>query len=185
MAYYDTDTTENVWGIVTDGTPVIRSWYEKLYDGKVESGLDSQKISTDWYYNHTYRSTDFADETTLYTIADASDLYGMARVVNKGVPFTKSQTVQLVENGDFALDKTIEWTPIGTNTYRFSGIFDGNGNTISGVNIDNATTANQGLFLRLAADGKVCNFTLDDSTFKVGAQSGCIVGSAQGSIASI
>lgn len=179
----ETDNTNGVWVAKSSGVPELNYFS----DSDVESFNVDQKISTDWYYNGTlYNSTsNMNDQQTTFTIQDVDDFYGMSRVVESGVPFTKSQTVQLVKNGDFALDKSIEWTPIGTSTYRFSGIFDGNGNTISGVNIDNATTANQGLFLRLAADGKVCNFTLDDSTFKVGAQSGCIVGSAQGSIASI
>ena len=36
---------------------------------------------------------------------------------------------------DIELDSTVEWTPIGTEDYPYIGTFDGNGKTVSGMNI--------------------------------------------------
>lgn len=44
------------------------------------------------------------------------------------------------------------WTPIGNGTYKFKGLFDGKGYTISGVYI-NGAGSNQGLFGCIGADG--------------------------------
>ena len=37
---------------------------------------------------------------------------------------------------DIELDSTVEWTPIGTEDYPYIGTFDGNGKTVSGMNIN-------------------------------------------------
>lgn len=37
---------------------------------------------------------------------------------------------------DIELDSTVEWTPIGTEYYPYIGTFDGNGKTVSGMNIN-------------------------------------------------
>lgn len=54
------------------------------------------------------------------------------------------------------------WTLIGTNTNPFTGTFDGNNKTISGLYID-GTTDYVGLFGRVGAGGTVKNVTLADS----------------------
>ena len=46
-------------------------------------------------------------------------------------------------------DSDAGWLPIGTNSLEFTGTFEGNGNTISGLHI-NRTTADTGLFGVLA-----------------------------------
>ena len=39
-----------------------------------------------------------------------------------------------------------DWTPIGTESYNFSGIFDGGGHVIKNLNVNNSSTNYQGLF---------------------------------------
>ncbi len=58
-------------------------------------------------------------------------------------------------DGDYVLDGDIDltdylgggsWTPIGTENVPFTGTFDGNGHSITGLYINNADSDNQGLF---------------------------------------
>ena len=63
------------------------------------------------------------------------------------------------ESGDITFDSTAEkWNPIGTSTKPFTGEFNGNGYTISGLNI-NTTSSNQGLF-GVISNGTVENVTI-------------------------
>ena len=145
LGFYDTNATNNVWAIVDGGTPVIK----KLYNGKVETGLSGQKVSTNWYYNAKVRNKDtgLTNVTENYSISDEADFYGFAQVVNSGAETFEGKKVLLTKdlklNGDVT-EKTVEtwvagtepanlWTPIGTSDHPFKGTFDGASKTISGL----------------------------------------------------
>lgn len=97
---------------------------------------DDTSATTDWYNGN-------ANE---FTIDSAADLAGLAKLVNKGTDFN-GKTVKLAANIDLAGK---EWTPIGVGTrsgsgyngYAFKGTFDGNGKTISGLNIHETLSVN-------------------------------------------
>lgn len=56
------------------------------------------------------------------------------------------------------------WTPIGTGSSKaYTGTFDGNGYTLSGMQITSTSTSNIGLFGYVGADGTICNLTMSDS----------------------
>ena len=94
--------------------------------------------------------TDY-DTSTEFTIADAGDLAQFAVMVNGGKDFS-GKTVKLTNNIDL---ENQEWTPIGTNDKKpFTGIFDGNGKTISGLSISASTSTYTGLFGAFAGDVK-------------------------------
>ena len=103
-----------------------------------------------------------------YILIDAADLYGFAQAA-KSNQF-KGQTIKLganitVNNGnasDWAITAptNASWTPIGTSGYKFSGIFDGNGCSISGIYLKTTTTGG-GLF-----GYTQCNSETDKSTVK-------------------
>lgn len=159
-AYIYTDFDyENTWGVVKDGTPVLRS----LYDGMVEENLTAQRISTNWYYNNTSYDSSLENETTEFEIQDGADLFGLARLVNKAKVSNgfANKRIQLAKDGDFNLSPTKDfkvtadgdgrvtldgtvayWTPIGTSTNPFQGTFDGQNQTISSVWV--RTTSNYG-----------------------------------------
>ena len=60
------------------------------------------------------------------------------------------------------IELTQEWTPIGSDgSYAFEGTFQGNGHTISGLNIENSENKNQGFFGSLK--GTVNNLKLKGS----------------------
>lgn len=56
------------------------------------------------------------------------------------------------------------WSPIGTNSSKaYTGDFDGNGHTISGIYVDGKTASNGGLFGFVGTGGRIHDLTLQDS----------------------
>ena len=124
----------------------------KLFESGVDKQVDMPSAGADGFIKTVEkRSTtdlkplsevsataDFADDT--YSISSAQELAKLAQMTNDGY----------VSEGDtFVLAKDIDisqwcadhiddggWTPIGNNTNKFLGTFDGNGFKISGLKID-------------------------------------------------
>ncbi|MBJ6362512.1 S-layer homology domain-containing protein [Paenibacillus sp. GCM10012307] len=75
------------------------------------------------------------------------------------------------------------WTPIGTNTKPFKGIFDGGGNKITGLVINRPGSDNQGLFGVIDFGGAVQNLGLANVKVAgkryVGGVAGDVVGTVQ------
>lgn len=63
------------------------------------------------------------------------------------------------------MDSATSWTPIGSKSNRFAGVFDGQGHEISGVYL-NTTTANVGLFSATSASSVIKDFKLVKSHFE-------------------
>ena len=167
-------TAEQVWGqnIGTDPYPVL--------GGKTVYYNDTNK-----YHNHDDNTecegcapkpttkTD-TDGKTWYIITTPDELKWFAKWVNGGhtdanAKLENSITLnQDVLTGEGELNGIAHdpWTPIGTNTDPFTGTFDGNNKTISGLYID-GNTSNVGLFgcvgKSSTATGIVQNVTLADS----------------------
>lgn len=68
-------------------------------------------------------------------------------------------------SGSDATSQKYKWTPIGTDSSKYTGTFDGNGHTISGLYI-NSTAANTGLFGCIGTNAVVKNLTLADSVIR-------------------
>ena len=96
---------------------------------------DGETADTKWYDD---------DKKNEFEIGTAAELAGLAKLVNEGKTFSKT-TIKLTEDIDLG-DK--EWTPIGfilgKNKKPFSGTFDGQGHTISGLSINVTATASAG-----------------------------------------
>ena len=71
-----------------------------------------------------------------------------------------------------------DWTPIP----GYAGTFDGDGNTITGLTINQSTGSNVGLFASIAGGGTVKNLTLDNVNITVGFNVGAIAGENWGTI---
>lgn len=126
------------------------------------------------------------DEATnkTYTIVNENQLMGLAKLVNEGTYDFAGWHIILGRNMDFG---GITWTPIGTSAHPFIARFDGDNNTISGLNysVKNAssnTTVNAGLFGYTAKPSVIENLRLVNCTFKVfnGVALGSIVGCSNG-----
>ena len=98
-----------------------------------------------------------------------------AELIMRGCPATGCKGYELMRSLDFNVadsyqDNTIDttwttstgWQPIGSDTNRFSGIFEGNGHTIANLFMDR-TESNLGLFSVLHTNGKIQNIGLLDA----------------------
>ena len=77
-----------------------------------------------------------------FIITTGEQLYRLAKDVKSGVPYS-GQYFKLGNSIDLGGH---EWTPIGNSTAAFKGHFDGNGNTIYGLSIQNDLNGYAGLF---------------------------------------
>ncbi len=102
-----------------------------------------------------------------YEVYSAQGMQWLAEQVNGGNNFS-GKTVTLTANID--LDG-IEWTPIGTEGKPFCGNFDGNGKTISNLQIDKGSMNDVGLFgyagvIEAKNNAEIHNFTINNATVK-------------------
>lgn len=129
----------------------------------------------------------------VYQISNAGNLYWFAALVNgdktiigEDVQQNTSANAKLIndivvnknvlnENGELNTGTFLPWTPIGSSTNKYSGTFDGDNHTISGLYYNNGGTDNVGLFGYLAY-GSVKNVGVIDSYFNARNNVGAIVG---------
>lgn len=78
-----------------------------------------------------------------YTISTAADMTEFANIVNGSNGKTRNVAACAKLTANIALSGT--WTPMGTSSNPYTGTFDGNGKSITGLSIA-ATSANAGLF---------------------------------------
>lgn len=135
--------------------------------------------------------TSWYDDTDIsFTFTTAEQLAGLAELVNAGNDFS-GKTITL--GADIRLNDTTDWeswdstppaniwAPIGTSSATcFSGTFDGNGKTISGIYI-NTTADYQGLY-GYVLSATVQNVGVIDNYIKGNRYVGGVVGFAEDSI---
>ncbi|MGN0455403.1 MAG: GLUG motif-containing protein [Acutalibacteraceae bacterium] len=112
------------------------------------------------------------EKDSVYEIGNAGQLYRFAQQVNSGstslnAVLTADITVNenvLNDNGTLntALTDPREWTPIGNKSNIFTGTFDGQGYTVSGLYFNDTATNNVGLF-GYVNGGSVSNVGVVDS----------------------
>ena len=113
----------------------------------------------------------------VYEISNAGQLYWFAGLVNgtlSGV--TQNTSASAVLTADIVVNKNVlkpdgtvnegtfkEWTPIATSASPYTGIFDGQNHTISGLYFNQEDSYDVGLFSR--NNGKIANAGILDSYF--------------------
>ena len=123
---------------LNDGS-FIRNYSSSSGQSYYKFGSSSWKESSTTNYNNTcIKALTGADE--VLEIETAQDLCDFSASVNNGKTF-KNKTVQLVNDIDMS---GVEFTPIGTNSNAFDGVFDGNGKVIKNLSVTN--NDNAGLF---------------------------------------
>lgn len=102
----------------------------------------------------------FAEETatTEYTISTLKELQAFSEDVNSGTSYD-GITVKLMNNIDMS---GCDWTPIGNNSYAFTGTFDGNFHTIYNLSVNTATRY-CGLFGKLE-NATIKNLGIENAT---------------------
>ena len=131
-----------------------------------------------------------------YQIGTAAELYWFAGLVNgtlEGVEQNKSAHAKLttditVNKGVLDADKNLvsevnftPWTPIG-NTWEieYTGTFDGNGHSVSGLYFNNKSISYVGLFGIIGENGKISNVGVLDSYFQFDEKGGGVCGKNNG-----
>jgi len=168
-AYYSTDLDyAKDWMAVKTTTPILRC---------LADGVQEAKGNADWYKKNE----------SPYIINIPEEFDGFRILVNSGINF-KGETVKL--GADIVMDSSLVFSPIGvSNTVGFDGTFDGQGHTISGININLTDTRNVGLFGYACTNSDIKNFTLTNSTIvNTGSGSGntgIVVGVGKGNISGV
>ena len=110
------------------------------------------------------------DESGAYLIGSPDELMWFDK--NAETTDSARLTADICINEDMTADASslCKWTPIGTSSSRYTGTFDGDGHTISGVyiSVNIASTSDvksnyTGLFGYAGKGSKICNLTISDS----------------------
>lgn len=106
-----------------------------------------------------------------YTVDNEKGLRNLAKLVNSNGGKT---LINITLTGDITL--TGEWTPIGNYENRYTGTFDGNGHTITGLTVNQKERGIVGLIGYLGSGGKVQNLTLENVNLNGNLHVGGVVG---------
>ncbi len=109
-----------------------------------------QQITAENYSSYGFTASNYSAFVGYYAISSAEELYGFAALVNSGSTSIKGVlTADIVVNdsvlnadGSLKGNGFKSWTPIGTYSYNYSGTFDGNGHTVSGLYFYKTTSGN-------------------------------------------
>lgn len=122
-----------------------------------------------------------AGSSITYQVGTASELMKLAAAINQtgetGRQTTLTYVDKIVLSDDIDMSN-VNWTPMGTSEHPFAMTFDGNGKTISNLNIQQSSAACVGLFGKLLTPGKIEGLTLKNVSVKGQSQVGAIAGSA-------
>ncbi|MCQ2121747.1 MAG: InlB B-repeat-containing protein [Fibrobacter sp.] len=126
----------------------------------------------------------------VYQIGTCGDLYKFAEMVNGGKTsingmLTADISVNvgvLTSDGTLSGTNFTQWTPIGTETQKFKGTFDGNGHTISGLYFSDENVYYVGLFGYIGNGANVQNVGVADSYIKGQIYVGGVVGYCSGAV---
>ncbi len=102
---------------------------------------------------------DAISSNTKIGIGNAETLAKLAELVNSGTT-CEGKTIILTENVDLSAYRDDGgWNPIGTESNRFQGTFNGNGHKVTGLYINRAAETHQGLFG--VVDGDIKNVGIE------------------------
>lgn len=132
-----------------------------------------------------------------YQIGTAAELYWFAGLVNGTLEdVEKNASAYAILTTDITVNKGVldenknlvsksdltEWEPIGTRWSPYTGTFDGQGYTISGLYFNNPHSSYVGLFGCIGANGKISNVGVLDSYFQFSALGGGVCGVNYGTV---
>ena len=122
-------------------------------------------------------------EGQIVEIYNKSGLRTLARAVNEGTMMSQydgKTHFRLMRDLDISKDENAQladWTPIGNADHPFTGVFDGNGHTITGLRINNTNQNYAGLFGR-AVNATIHNLVIQDPYLNAKDYVGVLLGSA-------
>ena len=194
--------------LASDGLPVLDNTHGTVYakvwcPGKTEYANEGPAISNATHTDSNHDGVcEYCGQTLVelkepalsggvYQIGSAGELFWFSALVNGYLTGTQNTAADAVLTADITLVQTLSWTPIGSESNPYTGTFDGQGHTISGMTIENAT-GYSGLFGNVT--GTVRDFTVDGTItinttatdLKVGGAVGCLgTTSAAGTVSGV
>ncbi len=185
--------------IGTDEYPVLGG--DKVYCGYTSCGEETSKVysnsvinTTHYYVNGFCSNCNGYEPATLneddvYEIGNAGQLYWFAdKVTNDNANFKSANAI--LTNNIVINDAIIKgqnpnarvWTPIGDNINTYTGHFDGNNKTISGIYLCDSNFSYFGLFGCVGEGGLVDKIGIDNSYVSSGYYAGYFAGINYGTI---
>ncbi len=147
-------------GLVVSVDDTIQDWT----DGGGESGN-----ATDLGDGYTV-----SEDGNTYTVYTANGLLAWNEAAQSDYTLNCTLTADIDLTGK-------EWTPVGNSGQTYNGTFDGQGHTITGLNISSPSEA-VALFHNIGGGGKVMNLQLKDVTYKGSTAMGGIAHGNNGTI---
>lgn len=142
--------------------------------------------------NDKYDINNDGKTDSVYEISNAGELYWFRDNVNNGNVSSNAVLIcditdnsgVLSDYGTLANDTTgfRKWTPIGTSSNQYKGIFDGQGHTINGLYMEDSSLSYGGLFGCTASGAVIQRVGIDDSYFRGDQYIGGICGQNGGTI---
>jgi len=166
----------NATGNTMQGTVQTNAYYNGYTTGTFNGGGRFIKLEA------SFPSGGVGTAGNPYIINTEVDLVSLASLANDNRNFGayRSAHYRLENNLDLSGYASGQgWVPIGTATNQFTGTFNGNGKTITGLTINRPAVAGQGLFGFVgtsAAGGSISNLGLVNVNINGGAQTGGIAG---------
>lgn len=179
--YFNSFKSGDIWGqsIGTDGLPVFNG-EEVLYAGGQ-------------YHNHTQEYCPLcqgepSQKNGVYQLYTVENLYWFAGLVNGTTSgLTRNASAKAVLCADITINKDVTdtsglqaWTPIGTQTTPYTGTFDGQGHTISGLYVEDSEYG--GLFGNTGDGTAISNVGVINSKISASTAAGGICGENGGTI---
>ncbi len=138
-----------------------------------------------------YDLNDDGNKDSVYEIANAGQLFWFRDTVNAGATSANAVvTADIVVNnnllddaGNINADAVVHtWSPIGSQTGGYSGIFHGQGHTISGLHYSNVSENYAGLFGYTTSSAIIKELGVTDSYITANSYVGGVCGSNGGTI---
>ena len=155
----------------------------KFTNGKVF--VYKMKKNAEWKAGEEYTYTvSLAAADPGYTYDSNTNTYSVYSA-NGLLAWNEAAQKDLSINCTLAADITLtgEWTPIGTEKQPYTGTFDGNDKTITGLTINQSGTEYVGLICHLGSGGTVKNLTLENVDITNQMCIGSVVGWNDGTVA--
>ena len=114
-----------------------------------------------------------------YAIENAGQLYWLAKQVNSGntgVKAVVTNNITINDGNVLSVGDWRDWTPIGNKSNAYSGKFDGQEHTLSGLYLVETEESNLGLFGYIGNDGGVSNLNVENLFLKGHENVGVICG---------
>lgn len=169
-------------------TPEDALWAQSAEQSELSLADQARYLEIWASLNSGVRTFAMGDADTPFLISNASQLKELAAYVNAGNTSFNAAHYQLVDNialSDYApgttLGGTAGWTPIGTNSHTFKGVFDGQNYAVTGLEISNVSADYQGLFGYVSGvdsshKAQVKNVTVQGAVVSGGNYIGAVVG---------